>query len=326
MTFNADLMAQLDALGPEKPKTYASKSRPGMVFAPPVEIKFAKQNGVFKWELTNAKGNKVQYTTNKLRCILIEADFSWRDFSVNPETQKWAVNCAVVSHKVPGTEEAGNGRWNIPFWDHNLILDKYAPIGMKTNPDGSQMSCADCRANELNTCRDFGTIKLVILEHVDSKTDEWTAPEVFEDGKFTRGVLVASLRMARRDLDPYRRYLLKLRTEHQMLPHQVVTELGLTAPDKNANYGVTFGEDFIDDESVAETALAAYSACKEKWEEDRQRSIEEYKRNNPLNGNKPAATKPVAAKPKPEPKAKAAPAPEPEDSASDDEDDSDIPF
>lgn len=323
---SAALRAQLAAMAKEPPKARAGKGSPRVksVFSPKPELIFAKA-GEFTWKLKNAKGNDITYTSPSLRAIIFDQDFTFREIGQN-EQGGWSVKCGVVSHRTQdenGDPAEGNGWWKLPFWDHQEVLARYQPAGMKIDPETSQpMSCETCHLRKENTCKDTGNLKVLIIEVLDPKTEEWKTPEVFDaaTGKFVQRPLVASIRTSRRDLDPFRKYAISLYTNHEVATNQVITELRVSDPDSYGNHKMVYREeDLLSGSDQLATYEAMYQAAVEAWDVERKARIEAYKAQNQGQGQaeapkpapakatiaelpkRPAAAKPAAPKAKPEP-------------------------
>jgi hypothetical protein len=340
---SAALRAQLAAIAKEPPKARTGKAnaRVKSVFAPKPELIFAKA-GEFTWKIKNAKGNDITYTSPSLRVVIFDQDFTFREIGQN-EQGGWAVKCGVVSHKTQdehGEAVDGNGWWKLPFWDRQEVFARYQPVGMKLDPETqAPMACETCTLRKENTCKDTGSLKVLILEVLDPKTEEWKTPEVFDaaTGKFVQKPLVASIRTSRKDFDPFRKYAISLYTNHEAATNQVVTELRVSDPDTYGNHRMLYREE---DLLTGSDQLAGYEALYQEafdaWDAERKARIEAYKAQNPAQGaqgNRPQA-KPEAAKatiaelpkrpaPKPEAKPVAKPSAPPAD---EDEAFDDIPF
>lgn len=338
---SAALRAQLAAMAAEPPKARTGRgpARVKSVFAPKPELIFAKA-GEFTWKLKNAKGNDITYTSPTLRVIIFDQDFTFREIGQN-EQGGWAVKCGVVSHKTQdenGQPTDGNGWWKLPFWDHQEVLNRYQPVGMKVDPEtNAPMSCETCHLRKENTCKDTGSLKVLILEVLDPKTEEWKTPEVFDaaTGKFVQQPMVASIRTSRRDLDPFRKYAINLYTNHEVATNQVVTELRVSDPDNYGNHKMLYREE---DLLAGTEQLAAYEATYQEavnaWDTERKAKAEAYRAQAQGNGEgKPEAPKASITELPKRAAAKAAPAkpapakPKPPAAEGEDEDElDDIPF
>lgn len=281
--FNPGLAAKLAkaAAAPKKPREGGGKFAPRQrkAYAPGVETKYVK-DGFFTWQTTNSKGNKINTDTPQLRGIIVGQSFEWKDLS---ESEKgagdWTVKCATTSHTedVDGVIVIGNGRWELPYFDHNEVLENYNPIGMKlrdaredeVDAEGKPvtgqvpMSCAECIEAGLRTCKDQGKIFYVAFEKVDKETEEWVA--------LAKPILMG-LRASRGDYDYLRKFEIKLIEEHKKMPHEVVVELGFTQPDKWGNHKLTYTPD-LDEKGWSDIATGMYEAELEEF----NAAIEAYK-------------------------------------------------
>lgn len=282
-SFNSSLAAKLAkaAAAPKKPGSggkFAPRQR--KAYAPGVETKYVK-DGFFTWQTTNSKGNKINTDTPQLRGIIVGQSFEWKDLS---ESEKgagdWSVKCATTSHTEEGDDGViiiGNGRWELPYFDHNEILETYNPIGMKlrdaredeVDAEGKPvtgqvpMSCAECIEAGLRTCKDQGKIFYVAFEKVDKETEEWV--------ELAKPILMG-LKAARGDYDYLRKFEIKLIEEHKKMPHEVVVELGFTQPDKWGNHKLTYTPD-LDEKGWSGIATGMYEAEVEEF----NAAIEAYK-------------------------------------------------
>lgn len=284
---SAALRAQLAAIAKEPPKGKSSKgaARVKTVFAPKPELIFARR-GEFTWKLKNAKGNDITYTARSIRAIIFDQDFTFREIGQN-EQGGWSVKCGVVSHKAQnenGELVDGNGWWKLPFWDHQEVFNRYQPVGMKIDPEtNAPMSCETCHMRKENSCKDSGNLKVLILEVLDPKTEEWKVPEALdpESNKFVQRPLVASVRTSRRDLDPFRKYAISLYTNHEVATNQVVTELQVSDPDSYGNHRLLYREeDLLAGSRQLEEYEAVYQGAVESWDAERKARIEAYKAQN----------------------------------------------
>lgn len=273
--FNSGLAAKLAKLNAEPKKGGGNGKfapRQKKIFSPGIETKYIK-DGFFSWQTVNSKGNPVNTDTPGLKGIIVGQYFNWRDLSETEKGKKdWAVRCATTSHTdedADGNPVQGNGRWDMPFFDHAEILERYKPMGMKLrepyenevdaagNPvtEKQILSCEDCIASGLRTCKDDGKIFFVPFKKIDKETEEWV------DCK----PVLMGLRTSRGDYDYLRKYEMKLAIDHQKMPHEVVTELGFTGKDKYDNHKLTYTPD-VDEDGWAAIAIELYEAEKAEFE------------------------------------------------------------
>lgn len=311
MSFNAALAAQLAAVESTKPKSggggkkFPPKGK--RAFNPGPEVKFAKA-GVFTWDELNAKGNPYVETSPKLKVIILDAKFRFRDAG-KERTGQFEQHCVTTGHTelqddgkggyAPGP---GNGWWPVPAYDHGVIFQNFKPVGSKFVPEGLELNgevvdhldengepklltCEQCHALGLNRldpskpydskanpvmCKDEGYVVAYVIGSVDPKSEEWVDLEATGKAK------LMTFKWGRGSNDPYARYMSKLAVEYQAGVETVITEMSTGNPDKNGNYKAVMATEHLDPELLAR-AQEVYAAAKQEWLDEQKAWADEQK-------------------------------------------------
>lgn len=311
MAFNpamAALQAQIAAVEADKPKRggkFPKKAKRG--FTPGPEIKFAKGGGSFGWKVPNAKGTLIAESSLKLKGVIFDAKFRWRDAGM--ESGEFEQRCVTVGHTELGEDPEnpgklikveGNGWWSVPAYDHATIFKNFNPHGTQDDPElkdaegnAVPLTCQRCHELGYNLkhkgqpydketnpimCKDEGYIAQYTTHVVNPKTEEWVDLTATGEG------FLASVKMGRSSLDPYTRFMGKLMTEYQTDTSGVVTEFQAAGPDKMGNYRLAPGVGDVLEPDLMAIAQAAWDEAKAVNAAELQEYIDKKKAEREASG------------------------------------------